>query len=115
MSRSGRTGQALLGFLTWGPMSGYDLKKVIDGSISNFWSESYGQIYPVLKKLEAEGRVTCREGQEGGRKRNVYAITEAGSAELDAWLAEPPEDQPSRNELLLKLFFAERRKWFGSL
>jgi hypothetical protein len=37
---------ALLGMLSLGPGSGYDLKKRIEGSLAHFWSESYGQIYP---------------------------------------------------------------------
>jgi DNA-binding PadR family transcriptional regulator len=101
-----RTKQALLGFLSWGPMSGYDIKKTIEGSISNFWSESYGQIYPILKRLEAEGLATCSKRAGGaGRDRNVYSITEAGRADLRRWLGEPTPQGRLRNELLLKLFF----------
>ena len=29
-----RTRQALLGFLSWGPQTGYGLRKIIDGSVS---------------------------------------------------------------------------------
>ena len=99
----------MLGFLTWGPMSGYDIKKAIEGSISNFWRESYGQIYPILKRIEAEGLATCsRRASEGGRDRNVYSITEAGRADLQRWLSDPTPPPRLRNELLLKLFFGRR-------
>jgi PadR family transcriptional regulator, regulatory protein AphA len=104
---SNRTKQALLGFLSWRPMSGYELRKVIAASISNFWSESYGQIYPILRQLEREG-LAARSSRmtAGGRPRCTYRITGRGRAELSRWLAEPVEPRPKRNELLLKVFFA---------
>src|SRR5580658_2289456 len=47
---------AVLGMLSLGEkLSGYDIRKVISESTANFWSESYGNIYPVLKRLLAEG------------------------------------------------------------
>jgi DNA-binding PadR family transcriptional regulator len=105
MSAPNRTRLALLGFLSWGPLSGYRLKQLIEGSISNFWTESYGQIYPMLRQLEREGLAQASSARQGGRGRTVYAITEAGRAELSRWLATPVEPRPLRNELLLKLFF----------
>jgi DNA-binding PadR family transcriptional regulator len=47
MARVNGTRQVVLGFLTWRPMSGYDIKKIVEQSVSNFWSESYGQGWPV--------------------------------------------------------------------
>jgi PadR family transcriptional regulator AphA len=109
MRQPNRTRSALLGFLTWGPMSGYDLRKLIDGSISNFWSESYGRIYPMLAQLVEDKLAERSEGEsEGGRPRHTYAITDRGRAEFDAWLQEPVALRPPRNELLLKLFFGAR-------
>jgi PadR family transcriptional regulator, regulatory protein AphA len=45
---------AILGMLSLRPMSGYDTRKTVQESIRFFWSESYGQIYPALKRLEAQ-------------------------------------------------------------
>ena len=105
-----RTRQALLGFLSWGPLSGYGLRKVIDGSVSNFWTESYGRIYPMLKELEEEGLATSVEvSTPGGRPTKTYSITGAGRRELAQWLDdEEVGPTPRRNEMLLKLFFAAR-------
>jgi DNA-binding PadR family transcriptional regulator len=90
------------------PMSGYDIKKLIETSISNFWTESYGQIYPILKTLVAEKLVTrTTEKQTGKPDRHVYALTDAGRDVLRDWLALAPTPQVDRNELLLKLFFGE--------
>ena len=109
MPKLNRTKQAILGFLIWEPMSGYDIKKAIEYSTSNFWSESYGQIYPILKRLTEEGLVTqSLLTTSGGRDRHVYTITETGQEELRRWLSEPTEPSVVRNELLLKLFFGRQ-------
>ena len=42
---------AILGLLLMHDASGYDIRKLAEGSIGHFWSESYGQIYPTLKRL----------------------------------------------------------------
>lgn len=106
MARANRTRYTVLGTLTYGPMSGYDIKKFIERSINNFWRESYGQIYPTLKSLSSEGLVTRTvEKQEGKPDRFVYSITEAGRDELREWLVEPAEPDVPRSEFLLKIFF----------
>jgi DNA-binding PadR family transcriptional regulator len=106
VARSNRTRYTVLGTLTHGPRTGYDIKKFIEGSIANFWRESYGQIYPTLKALAAEGLVTREvQEQEGKPDRYVYSLTDAGRSELREWLVEPAEPQVPRLELLLKLFF----------
>ena len=100
---------ALLGFLSRGPQSGYDIKKAVGESTGHFWSESYGQIYPNLKKLAAAGlAVPNVERQEGKPDKKVYTITSKGREALLEWLAEAPNRTPPRNELLLKLFFGHR-------
>ncbi len=90
-------------------MSGYDIRKKIAASIGHFWSEGYGQIYPILKQLVVEGLATSvHEPQTGKPDRVVYAITQAGSDELRIWLKAPIEAAVERNELLLKLFFGRQ-------
>ena len=97
---------AILGLLSLRPMSGYDIRKTVQQSIQYFWSESYGQIYPALKRLEAKKMVERARGARGGRaRRQIYALTRAGRRELQDWLTRQPRMQPFRNELLLKLFF----------
>ena len=67
--RSSSGSEVLLGLLTIEPMSGYDLGQIIRTSVGHFWRESYGQIYPNLKSLAAEGLVTAKtetaKGQAG--------------------------------------------------
>jgi PadR family transcriptional regulator AphA len=98
--------EVLLGLLTIQPMSGYDLGQTIRGSVGHFWNESYGQIYPNLKKLAAGGFVSAKtERQKGKPERHIYSITKKGRERLTKWLALPPQPEVPRNELLLKLFF----------
>jgi DNA-binding PadR family transcriptional regulator len=101
--------EVLLGLLAIEPMSGYDLGLTIRGSIGHFWNESYGQIYPNLKKL-AEGEfVNSRtERKKGKPDRRIYSITRKGRERLTEWLGVPPQPEIPRNELLLKLFFGEQ-------
>src|SRR5580698_5087465 len=81
---------AMLGLLSLGPRTGYELRKLSEVSIRHFWRESYGQIYPSLRALEAQGLVARKPemgGVRGRPNRQVYAITEAGEAALREWLA----------------------------
>jgi len=104
--RSSSSMEVLLGLLTIAPMSGYDMGQTISGSIGHFWNESYGQIYPNLKRLAADGFVSSRaEKQKGKPDRRIYSITKNGRQRLASWLTVPPQAEIPRNELLLKLFF----------
>ena len=105
MPRENKTRYAVLGLLTYAPLSGYDIRRIYAQSLGNFWNESYGAIYPILKRLEAEGLATCEvERQQGKPDRNVYTITDLGRDELHRWLAQPPDPVSERVEVLLKLF-----------
>lgn len=109
MSRENKSKYAVMGLLAVSPMSGYDIKKKIERSTSNFWNESYGQIYPILKKLLAQGLATqAVEEQLGKPDRHVYKLTDKGQQELQSWLVEPAEPQVERIEILLKLFFGQQ-------
>lgn len=101
--------EVLLGLLAIEPMSGYDLGLTIRGSVGYFWNESYGQIYPNLKKLANDGFVSCKtERQKGKPDRRICSITPKGRERLMTWLAVSPQPEIPRNELLLKLFFGEQ-------
>jgi PadR family transcriptional regulator AphA len=109
MAKENRSKYAILGLLSWGPMSGYGIKKAVEQSISNFWNESYGQIYPILKRLAAEGlAATSVEKQAGKPERYVYTLTEKGRKALQAWLRRPVVQEVGRVEILLKLFFGRQ-------
>lgn len=86
---------AVMGVLSLCPGSGYAIKKFMEHSTSNFWSESYGQIYPILKQLVKEGLAASHAEKQGNE-------------ELRDWLSESVASAVERNELLLKLFFGAR-------
>lgn len=100
---------AIMGILSMGPMSGYDIKKKFEESLSYFWSESYGQIYPILKKLAQQGLATRSiERQEGKPDRHIYTLTDKGQKALQDWMIQPVGSQIGRHEILLKLFFGQQ-------
>lgn len=105
MAAETTTDFAILGMLTLKPMSGYEIRQLMGQSIAHFWSESYGQLYPSLKKLETSGLVTKRTEPGQKRDKHIYTITPGGNERLQEWLALPSRPQPQRSELLLKLFF----------
>lgn len=70
----------LLSLLDESPRHGYDLMQALSDRTGGTYTPSAGTIYPRLAKLEDEGLVTKTVD---GRK-TVYAITEAGRAEVAA-------------------------------
>lgn len=70
----------LLRLLAERPMHGYEIIQALSDQSGGTYSPSAGTIYPRLGKLEEEGLVT--KTAEG--RKTVYAITDAGRAELDA-------------------------------
>jgi PadR family transcriptional regulator, regulatory protein AphA len=107
--RTSSSTQALLGLLTIEPMSGYDLGRMVRASIGHIWRESYGQIYPNLKRLASQGLVESKiEKHKGRPDRRIYSITRKGREQLVRWLSVPPQPEIPRNEMLLKLFFGSQ-------
>jgi PadR family transcriptional regulator AphA len=99
-----RTAYVVLGILAIeSGQSGYEIRKTIEGTVGFFWGESYGQLYPTLKRLTADGLITARKPKSGTRQE--YSIEPAGREALAQWLALPYRDDPPRDEFLLKLFF----------
>lgn len=107
MATRQKTRFAILGLLSWKPMSGYDIKKLVDVGLSHFWNENYGQIYPTLESLVDDRLASKREKTSvGKRKRFVYSITRKGERAFKAWLREPTVMPIVRNELQLKFFLS---------
>jgi DNA-binding PadR family transcriptional regulator len=98
---------AILGFLNYRPLSGYDLKKVFDNSVRHFWPADQSQIYRTLAKLAEQGCVeqeTFRSLDRPDRKE--YRITPTGREALRAWLVTPLPVQDLRIVELIQVFFA---------
>lgn len=93
----------ILGLLMEGAMSGYDVKKSIDGSIGMFYKASFGSLYPALQRLTQKGLVSVAEVEDSSKNKKIYMLLPAGKEAFLSWLAEPL--QVSRNEHLLRIFF----------
>ncbi|MGL5931023.1 MAG: PadR family transcriptional regulator, partial [Dermatophilaceae bacterium] len=106
MPRRSQTDLAVLGALSTGPMTGYEVRRLITETLGHFWSESFGQIYPALARLERDGFV--RRSGAGRTSGSALEITAAGTARLRELLAEPHVSTPPRNGLLLRLFFGSQ-------
>jgi DNA-binding PadR family transcriptional regulator len=100
------TAHVILGMLAWEPMSGYDVKAIVDQTTRFFWAVSYGQIYPELRRLSEAGLVEGEAKPDTGRRRTLYSLTPEGRKTLEAWLADEPRTFETRDEGLLKLFLA---------
>jgi DNA-binding PadR family transcriptional regulator len=100
------TGKVILGMLAARPRSGYEIKQLVDSSARFFWAASYGQIYPELKKLEKAGLIRGDDSSQGARQRTTFRLTAAGKRAAREWIEKPPEVLETRDEGLLKLFFA---------
>lgn len=102
-----QTDYVILGLLAERPLSGYQIKKIVDIRFQFFWSESFGQIFPALRSLTAEGLVAeCAAAGTGARSSKTYQITPAGREALIVWLSQPVEKESLRLEILLKTYFS---------
>jgi DNA-binding PadR family transcriptional regulator len=101
------TEYAVLGLLTFGERSGYELDKLAARSIGYFWQPAKSKIYAILPRLVDRGLAEASDVAQTGRPdKRVYRLTSAGSEELRRWLENgEPIRSVARDGLLLKLFF----------
>jgi DNA-binding PadR family transcriptional regulator len=100
------TGDAIfLSFLTWGPMSAYDIKKIMAVSVNHFWDAAHSQVYQQAARLARDGFVREKEAP-GGRRNKVLTLTAKGTHAVKDWLGSPAAPAALRDEGLAKLFFA---------
>jgi DNA-binding PadR family transcriptional regulator len=81
---------------------------VIDFSTRFFWTASYGQIYPELKRLRKAGLVRAEQAPRGKVRRTVYSLTPKGEQAFREWLTDSQDVLfEIRDESLLRLFFSD--------
>jgi len=100
---------AILGLINRKAMTGYDLMKVFNMELVNFWYAQHSQLYPELKKLTAEGLLTYETVLQGEKlEKKLYSITEAGKGAFLSWLAEQDLLEPTPKDIFrLKTYFIE--------
>ena len=98
---------ALLGVLEARRMTGYELAQFFDQSTAWVWSAPHSNIYPALRKMEAEGLLEGEIDIKGEKlERTSYSITDEGRRALREWVVSDP-GAPTRDPLLLRMVFAD--------
>jgi DNA-binding PadR family transcriptional regulator len=99
---------AILGLLSWTPLTGYDLKKRFAELPMLYWSGSNNQIYHTLVDLHRDGLVSLDiQPQEKHPPRKIYRITEAGRDDLRRWVLAGPELPQIKSTFLIQLAWAD--------
>ena len=99
----------LLGLLSYGDQTGYDLNKTFEYSLNYFWNTQTSQIYKELNTMEKDEWLTSKlVYQDDKPNRKVYSITPLGLEELHKWLSKDFVDREMRirNAFLIKVFFS---------
>ncbi|SEF23622.1 DNA-binding transcriptional regulator, PadR family [Amycolatopsis pretoriensis] len=87
-----------------GEASGYDLAKVFDASVANFWPATPQQLYRELDAMAAAGLVRARVvHQEKRPDKRLFSLTDAGFAALREFTARAPRPGVIRDELLVQV------------
>jgi DNA-binding PadR family transcriptional regulator len=99
---------AILGLLSFKPMTGYDIKKVMQSSLLFHWSGNNSQIYRTLAEMQAEGLITAEilYGAALPAKKK-YSLTEQGRHELSDLSRAFPELPEIRKPFLMQLVFGQ--------
>ncbi len=92
MARATQTDLAVLAALSVAPMTGYALRDAIISDLGAFWAESFGQIYPALDRLTAQGYVSTHPGPRRGSQ--LYQLTPSGEAHLLTLMQAAPTNTP---------------------
>lgn len=101
--------QVILGLLSAGSLTGYDLKKRFSNSLMLPWSGNSNQIYKALLELHEQGLVTLEEQQQANKPpRKLYTLTPKGHQALRDWLQSTPELPQFQSPLLLQLLWADQ-------
>jgi PadR family transcriptional regulator, regulatory protein AphA len=97
---------ALLGVIKDTPLTGYDLVRHFQGTVGYVWSAPQSQIYPELRRMEAEGLITAKVAPRGKKaQKRIYSITDAGMQELRRWATDFMPLPAQRDPIMLKAAF----------
>ena len=95
---------AVLAALLEGPASGYDLAKIFDSSVGNFWMATPQQLYRELERMEADGLIEATVVEQSRRpNKRVFTATGEGERVLREFTARPPRPTAIRDELMVQV------------
>jgi DNA-binding PadR family transcriptional regulator len=95
----------VLGFLLWRPMSGYEIKAMMDATVGHFLRPSFGGIYPSLEKLARAKYAAAAQSVSAGKIRKTYRPLPAGRKAFREWLGQPPDVTRGPGAILARVFF----------
>ncbi len=98
----------ILGLLARQPMSGYDIKTLLESFNWLIDIPSYGSLYPALHRLHGEGLVSVKviPGEDKPAKK-IYSVTEKGRALVRDRLDTLPDGDASLKAFLMRLILAD--------
>jgi DNA-binding PadR family transcriptional regulator len=83
---------------------GYELKQSLEQEFGELLPAlNAGQIYTTLARLERDGLVVGRPVPGDSRGKREYELTDAGRAELAAWIEAPVSGRRLKDEFFMKL------------
>ncbi|MGA5065436.1 PadR family transcriptional regulator [Streptomyces exfoliatus] len=95
---------AVLAALLEGEASGYDLAKIFDVSVANFWAATPQQLYRELDRLAEAGLIKARVVEQERRpNKRMFSLTEPGLRDLTAYTSSPPRPSAVRDELMVQV------------
>jgi len=100
---------AVLGLIRERPSHGYELKQQLGGDhgLGRVCPVEPAMVYAILKTLSGMGLVEGTRDDSSYPPKEVFAITEQGSARFEGWLRQPVgRMREARLDFLIKLFFA---------
>lgn len=112
---------ALMAILTVEPMTGYDLSKLFQQSVSHVWNAPDSQIYPELRRMESEGLLIGKDVPWGPRStKREYGLSPEGRSSFEQWMQEPVAYFLERDPVHLRAAYLEwadgasARRLFGN-
>src|SRR5258708_17724454 len=96
-----------MAFLGCGPMSAYDVKKAMAGTVNFFWSAAHSQVYQQSRRLVRDGFIAERD-DVSPRRRRILSLTAKGEQALAGWLHTPAPLFKVYDEAIAKVFFRDQ-------
>jgi len=100
---------ALLALISGGPLTGYDAVKHFHSSVGHLWHAPDSQIYPELRRMQADGLLEATAVPWGSKTatKTQYSLTAEGREELARWQATPVAYTPERDQAHLVAAYFE--------
>lgn len=104
-----RSDDVVLGILSESSSTGYEIKQKFETVFSNFYNASFGSIYPILHKLEQQGKIAVTLiHQDGKPDKKIYTITKKGMESFYHYLQTEIEPRKNKWDFMVRVYFADK-------